>query len=127
MRTPGKSGRKASMSNSQLPQRASLEYLTKLAKDRLQEQRREDPQAKLTSALRPVAHEHGFSSWRALKAHVDQQKAKTVARFFEACVQGEMEILPNLLSDDPTLVRASDANAPHGGWSGLHAAAHAGH
>ena len=31
------------MSNSKLPERASLEYLKKLAKDRLQELRRADP------------------------------------------------------------------------------------
>jgi hypothetical protein len=36
------------MANSKLPERASLEYLQRLAKDRLQELRRADPQAKLT-------------------------------------------------------------------------------
>jgi hypothetical protein len=48
------------MSNSKLPERASLEYLRKLAKDRLQELRRADPQAKLAAALLAVARDHGF-------------------------------------------------------------------
>ena len=51
------------MSNSKLPERASLEYLKKLAKERLQELRRGDPRAKLAAALLDVAREHGFSSW----------------------------------------------------------------
>ena len=38
------------MSKSKLPQRASLEYLKKLAKDQLKEQRRKDPTAKLAAA-----------------------------------------------------------------------------
>src|ERR1700732_4155954 len=64
------------MSNSQLPERASLEYLKKLAKDRLQDLRRADPQAKLATALLAVARDHGFSSWRALKAEVEQSAGK---------------------------------------------------
>jgi hypothetical protein len=38
------------MSNSKLPERASLEYLKKLAKDRLRDLRRADPRAKLATA-----------------------------------------------------------------------------
>lgn len=50
------------MSGSKLPERASLEYLKTLAKDRLQELRRSDPSAKLATALLAVAREYGFSS-----------------------------------------------------------------
>ena len=39
----GHQGRKGSMSKSQLPERASLEYLKKLAKERLHVLRRADP------------------------------------------------------------------------------------
>ncbi|HEX6993364.1 MAG TPA: hypothetical protein VF339_04380 [Gammaproteobacteria bacterium] len=53
------------MGTSQLPERASLEYLKKLAKERLAQMRRVDPAAKLSASLLEVAREHGFSSWRA--------------------------------------------------------------
>ena len=48
------------MSDPKLPQQASLEYLKKLAKDRLRDLRRADPQAKLAAALLALAHEYGF-------------------------------------------------------------------
>ena len=67
------------MSDSKLPERPSLEYLRKLAKSRLAELRRSDPEAKLSEALLHVAREHGFPSWRALKAQLDDQRAKKVA------------------------------------------------
>lgn len=67
------------MPNSKLPERPSLEYLKKLAKQRLQELRRTDPEAKLANALLDVAREHGFTSWRALKAQIDGHRAKKIA------------------------------------------------
>jgi catechol 2,3-dioxygenase-like lactoylglutathione lyase family enzyme len=67
------------MSDSKLPERPSLEYLRKLAKNRLPELRRTHPDAKLATALLHVAREHGFASWRALKAELDSQHAKKVA------------------------------------------------
>lgn len=115
------------MSNSKLPERASLEYLKKLAKDRLRELRRADPRAKLATALLAVAQDHGFPSWRALKAELDQRQQKEVARFFEACAKGDVNVLRGFLSDDPNLARVSSPNAPHQGWTGLHAAAKSGH
>ncbi len=114
------------MSNSQLPERASLEYLKKLAKDRLQELRRSDPRAKLATALLAVARDHGFSSWRALKAELDQRHTTNVARFFEACAKGDVDVLRGLLAHDPSLVRIGNPNAPHHNWTGLHAAAQSG-
>jgi ankyrin repeat protein len=115
------------MSNSRLPERASLEYLKKLAKDRLQAQRRADPRAKLATALLAVAQDHGFSSWRALKAELDQRHQQDVARFFDACANGEVETLRRLLVNDPGLARATNPEAQHQGWTGLHAAAKGGH
>jgi ankyrin repeat protein len=114
------------MSNSRLPERASLEYLKKLAKDRLQAQRGADPRAKLATALLAVAQDHGFSSWRALKAELDQRRQNDVARFFEACTNGEVETLRRLLVNDPSLARATNPEAHHQGWTGLHAAAKGG-
>jgi len=67
------------MPNSKLPEHPSLEYLKKLAKNRLREKRRKDPQAKLTSAQLEVAREQGFTSWRALKAQLDDRRSKEVA------------------------------------------------
>lgn len=115
------------MSKTKLPKRASLEYLKKLAKDRLKELRRTDPRAKLATALLAVAREHGFSSWRALKAEVEKRQTKNVARFFEACAKGDVEILRGLLADDPSLVRVFSAHQGHYLRTGLHAAATAGH
>jgi predicted enzyme related to lactoylglutathione lyase len=67
------------MSNSKLPERPSLQHLKKLAKSRLQELRREHPEAKLTTAQLEVARKYGFPSWRALKAQLDDHDAKKVA------------------------------------------------
>jgi uncharacterized glyoxalase superfamily protein PhnB len=67
------------MPNSKLPEHPSLDHLKKLAKNRLQELRRNDPEAKLTTAQLEVAREYGFTSWRALKAQLDDRRAKKVA------------------------------------------------
>jgi ankyrin repeat protein/catechol 2,3-dioxygenase-like lactoylglutathione lyase family enzyme len=110
------------MSSSELPERASLEYLKKLAKERLKALQRGEPQAKLAAAQLAVAREHGFASWRALKAEVERRQAGHADRFFEACARGEIAALRGLLAADPGLVHARDAN----GSTGLHAAAHRG-
>jgi ankyrin repeat protein len=111
------------MSSSQLPERASLEFLKKLAKDRLELLRGAEPRTKLADALLDVAREHGFSSWRALKAHVEERQRERIARFVEACRAGINEELRQLLSADPDLARARDSH----GSTGLHAAAARGH
>jgi ankyrin repeat protein len=115
------------MSNSTLPTRASLEYLKKLAKDRLQELRRADPRAKLAAALLAVAQDQGFSSWRALKTEIEQRQRKHVALFFEACGLGDVEALREFLLNDPSLVRAGSPDRRHRDRTGLHAAAQRGH
>ncbi|HEX9501079.1 MAG TPA: ankyrin repeat domain-containing protein, partial [Thermoanaerobaculia bacterium] len=97
------------MSNSKLPDRPSLEYLKKLARDRLAELRRHDPQTKLATALLDVAREHGFSSWRALKAEIDKRQAAAVAEFFEACAKGDLAKLRIFLANQPGLVHAREA------------------
>src|SRR5256885_8115274 len=114
------------MTNSMLPERASLEYLRKLAKDRLRELRRTDPRAKLAAALLAVAREHGFPSWRALKAEIMLRERDRASRFFAACAAGDVETVRTMLAGDPSLARVADANQPHGGWTALHTAARAG-
>jgi ankyrin repeat protein/uncharacterized glyoxalase superfamily protein PhnB len=115
------------MSKSQLPERASLEYLKKLAKDRLREIRLTDRSAKLAAAQFSIARDHGFSSWLALKTEVERRQRGNLARFFEACSQGNIAVLGDLLAHDSSLVRAADPASSHGGWTGLHTAARHGH
>lgn len=115
------------MPTSKLPERASLEYLKKLAKDRLLELRRDDPRAKLATALLAVARDYGFSSWRALKTELDQRQQNQVTRFFEACAKGDLGVLRSFLVNDRSLTRVSNPDAHHQGWTGLHTAAKGGH
>jgi ankyrin repeat protein/catechol 2,3-dioxygenase-like lactoylglutathione lyase family enzyme len=114
------------MSSSTLPERASLEYLKKLAKQRLAELRRVDPSAKLAVALLAVAREHGFPSWRALKTEVERRQAERMAAFFTACAAGDADAVGAALDAEPQLVRAVDGGRPHGGWTALHTAAERG-
>ena len=111
------------MSTAKLPARPSLEYLRKLAKERLIEMRRTQPGAQLAAALLAVAQEHGFSSWRALKAEIDRRNRTDVDRFFVACKQGDTDSVRALLRHDPGLVHARERHNA----SGLHFAAAAGH
>jgi ankyrin repeat protein/uncharacterized glyoxalase superfamily protein PhnB len=114
------------MSNSQLPERASLEYLKKLAKERLQALRRSDPAATLALALLAVAKDHGFSSWRSLKAEIERREAVDLSGFFDACSHGDVDRVREMLGRRRGLARAADPRAHHDAWTGLHAAAKAG-
>jgi len=101
-----------------LPERASYEYLKKLAKERLALLRTRNLGAKLADAQLSIAREYGFSSWRALKADIDLRRAPNVAEFMRACAAGQLETLRDLLQRDPGLARERLA----GGTTGLHAA-----
>jgi len=96
-----------------LPERPSLEYLRKLAKDRLPELRRVNAGARLADAQLAVAREHGFTSWRALRAHLDrdrlEERAARVDRLFAAVKRGDEAELARVLDADPTLADARDA------------------
>lgn len=111
------------MAHSPLPERASLDYLKKLAKERLAQLRRADPGAKLAAALLEIAREHGFPSWRALKEEVERRREHATARFFDACRSGHVDVVRELLTGDAALARMSDPRGQHGGWTGLHYAA----
>src|SRR5712691_7301176 len=119
----GHSWKEGCMSTSQLPERAYLEYLKKLAKDRLAALRQTDPRAKLATALLAVARDHGFSSWRALKVELELRQTTSAAPFFDACAKGDVDAVRAMLVSDPSLVRASIPNSPFNGWTGLHEAA----
>jgi catechol 2,3-dioxygenase-like lactoylglutathione lyase family enzyme len=96
------------MPHSTLPPRASLEYLRKLAKDRLMDLRRIDPRAQLATALLAVAQDHGFTSWRALKAEIDRRHGTNARRLFLASTEGDLDAVTALLGKDPSLVHARE-------------------
>jgi ankyrin repeat protein len=102
----------------QLPERASLEYLKKRAKERLPELRQRDARAKLADAQLAIARDYGFSSWRALKAEIDRRRTPVLASFFSACSAGDVATLRDLLATEPGLVRERTTE----GSTGLHLA-----
>ena len=59
-----------------LPERASYEYLKKLAKERLALLRTRKPATKLADVQLAIAREYGFSSWRALKVEIAPASAE---------------------------------------------------
>ena len=104
--------------SSQLPDRASLEFLKKRAKELLRELRERDPRAQLADAQRTVARDYGFPSWRALKAEIDRRRAPMLGSFFAACRAGDVSALRELLAREPNLVREPTPE----GSTGLHLA-----
>ena len=62
-----------------LPDRPSIEYLRKQAKDLLGVLRESDPGASLADAQRALAAEYGERDWPALKAEVERRLADTPA------------------------------------------------
>ena len=96
-----------------LPDRPSLEYLRKLAKDRLHDLRLATPGARLADAQLTVARAHGFTSWRALRAHLDggrlAERAARADRLFAAIKRGDEAEVAGVLDADPTLADARDA------------------
>jgi hypothetical protein len=82
--------------------------------------RQTDPHAQLASVLLAVAQDHGFSSWRALKAEIDRRRATNRSAWFDALQKKEVETVRALLHDDPTLITA---RGPRHNASALHFAA----
>src|SRR5262249_53286944 len=82
------------------------------------ELRRTDPATTLASAQLAIAREHGFASWRALKAEIDRRRAPQLAEFFRACAAGDADVLRGLLKNDRGLARERTPD----GSTGLHLA-----
>lgn len=101
-----------------LPDAPNLDWLRKQAKHRLAELRETDPAARLAAAQLDLAQQYGFSSWRALKAHVDSLTLD--GKFFQAARAGDVASLTALLDQHPARLHARAA--PYE-WSLLHAAA----
>src|SRR6202012_4043278 len=76
-----------------LPANPNLDWLKKAAKKRLAELRASRPDARLFQAQLAVANDHGFPSWRALKAHLESiDPAKPDRdRVFAAARDGDVE------------------------------------
>lgn len=108
-----------------LPARPSLDWLRKRAREALTELRRARPAAKLADAQLAVARRHGFPSWRALKAHVDELHARAAApaplpeaavdAFLRAVGEGKLDAVTAALASEPRLVNAV---GPHPFWGG---------
>ena len=115
-----------------LPERASLDWLRKTAKQNLRHLRLQHPEAKLADAQRELARAYGFTSWRALKAQVDRTPDAPpdeieISAFLRAVGNGEIESVRAALAAKPVLVNAA---GPHPFWGGrpqaLHVAIEAG-
>jgi ankyrin repeat protein len=111
-----------------LPARPNLDWLRKTAKDLLRELRAQDPARKLSHAQFAVARQYGFSSWRALKSHVDEQRATSqtladdeVAAFLRHVGAGRIEAIDAAIEKSPAIVNAV---GPHPFWGGRPQALH---
>lgn len=101
-----------------LPDAPDLDWLRKQAKRRLQELRRTNDLSKLSDAQLDLAREYGFSSWRALKAHIDSLTVE--GQLFDAARRGDVERLAALLDEHPDKLHA---RARPYEWTLLHLAA----
>jgi ankyrin repeat protein len=83
-----------------LPANPNLDWLKKAAKKRLVGLRAAQPDAKLYEAQLAVANDHGFASWRALKAHIETFKLPLAERdrLFEAVRAGNVEAVRRALA-----------------------------
>jgi len=82
-----------------LPDNPNLEWLRKHAKTRLAELRQADPSATLADAQFEIAKQYGFSSWRALKGHLDSLTLE--GQIIESARKGDLERLTELLDEHP--------------------------
>jgi ankyrin repeat protein len=105
-----------------LPDSPNLDWLRKQAKRRLAELRATGAAARLTDAQLDVARSYGFTSWRALKAHVDSLTLD--GRLFGLARSGDADALRTLLDAHPDRLLVREK--PHA-WTLLHAAAQKGH
>ena len=105
-------------SRASLPARPDLEWYRKSARKKLKQLRARDPKSKLADAQLAVAREHGFASWRKLRAAIETTNSDGQS-IFAAAERGDLDTLRRLLDRDPKLVRATDER----GLTPLHYAA----
>lgn len=102
----------------QLPENPNLDWLRKQAKRQLEELRRTNPGTRLAGAQFALAKQYGFSSWRALKAHVDSLTVD--GQLIEAARKGDVTALKALLDKHPEKLHL---RIPPYEWTLLHTAA----
>ncbi len=102
---------------SSLPERPSLEWLRKAAKERLRALRAQDPAARLAQAQLLVAREHGFTSWAKRKQLVEGGEGGQggVDRLLELVGAGRLDEVRDMLDAHPMLVNGVGA---HPFWGG---------
>jgi ankyrin repeat protein len=103
---------------SDFPDAPNLDWLRKQAKRRLLELRAANPNAQLSDAQFDLARQYGFSSWRALKEHIDLLTVE--GQLFDAARSGDVDTLTTLLDKHPDKLHA---RAKPYEWTLLHAAA----
>jgi hypothetical protein len=106
---------------SELPDASNLEWLRKQAKRRLLDLREANLDAQLSDAQFDLAKQYGFSSWRALKAHVESLAVES--QLFDAARNGDVDTLVALLDKHPDKLHA---RAKPYEWTSLHVAAQKG-
>ena len=107
------------MSNSKLPERASLEYLKKLAKDRLQELRRADPRAKLADrSARRRAGPRVFQLACAEGRSSSSGSRRTSPASSRPVLKGTSTCCAACLRTTEAWLVSSNPDAPHQGWTG---------
>ena len=107
---------------SSLPDAPNLDWLRKEAKRRLEELKRDEPDAKLADAQFELARRYGFSSWRALKQHVELLTVE--GQLLDAARSGDTTRLEKLLEEHPERLQARTQPYEH---TLLHVAAANGH
>lgn len=107
--------------SSSLPDAPNLDWLRKQAKRTLTELRKTNPAAKLADAQFDLAKQYGFSSWRALKEHIDGLTFE--GQLFEAAKNDDPGALAALLDAHPEKLEARNKPYEH---TLLHVAAFAG-
>jgi ankyrin repeat protein len=114
--------RESASASSPLPDAPNLDWLRKQAKRALAELRKANPDAKLADAQFHLATQYGFSSWRALKAHIDSLSVE--GQLFAAAKKGDVDVLAALLDEHPEKLNARNKPYEH---TLLHVAASEGH
>ncbi len=115
-----------------LPSRPNLDWLRKTARQMLNERHSKEPDAKLAEVQFALARQYGFSSWRAMKTHIEAQQRDAssgassladadVAAFLHAVGSGQTPTVRESLSKTPQLVNAV---GPHPYWGGRPQALH---
>lgn len=105
-----------------LPERPSLDWLKKTAKQQLDTLRATDPNAKLADAQRLLARDYGFPSWRKLKAHVEAQTPAAAptaddvaAAFLLRVAEGDIDRVRAAIAAAPGF---ANIIGPHPFWGG---------